>query len=269
MIHTAREGADPTISRVLVSLHDACHSRRTGSQLHAIAGPLSFDLREGELLSIVGPEGSGKTTLIKMIAGLLKVTAGEIRFDPADAERVQRSMGLAFEQPSLLPWRTAMQNILLQAELRGLDREESRNRARRLMSWFGLTDYEDRRPHEIPAAAAPLISVCRAMVHDPPVLLMDEPFRSLNALTLEHVLDAFQRLWLETRSTVLLCTSNLHEAVFLADRVAVLSPGPGTILQILPVNLPRPRRFDKAMSPRIAEYCSLLRTLFRAQGVLP
>jgi len=121
----------------------------------------------------------------------------------------------------------------------------------------------------LPLGMAQLVSVCRALVHRPALLLLDEPFRMLDTLALEQILDAFQRLWLETKTTALLCTGNIQEAVLLSDRIAVMSQGPGRILQEYLIDLPRPRRMDRATTPLIAEYCSRIRTLFRAQGVLP
>ena len=252
-----------------IQIQDAYHTRVAGRETQTVVGPVSLDISGGEFLSIIAPPASGKTSLLKMIAGILPVTGGEIRIEGARIQPPERDFGLVLQQPALLGWRTVMQNILLQAELRGLDLVGSRNRARRLLAWFGLSRFEESRPDELPPGAAQLISVCRALVHCPALLLMDEPFRMLDTMALEQILDGFQRLWLETGTTALLCTGNIHEAVLLSDRVAVMSQRPGRILQVFSIDLPRPRRMDRATTPQIAEYCSRIRTLFRAQGVLP
>ena len=162
-----------------------------------------------------------------------------------------------------------MENVLLPAEMLSRDMEESKNRARRLLAWFGLSGFEGRHANDLPAGMANAVSVCRALVHNPSLLLMDEPFRTLDAFVHERILDGFQRLWAENKTTAILCTRDLHEAVLLSDRVIVLSAGPGRILEIISVDLPRPRRLDKAMTPRIADYCNRIRMVLRAQGTVP
>jgi NitT/TauT family transport system ATP-binding protein len=252
-----------------IRIDNARYARTDARGTQNILGPVSLDIHSGEFLSIVAPPASGKTTLVKLIAGVLSATAGEIRMSGKPRQEHSKGIGLVFSQPDLLGWRTVIQNILLQAELSGLDLEECRNRARRLLAWLGLSEFENSRPDEIPEGAGQLISLCRALIHNPSLLLMDEPFRMLDSLSLEKILDGFQRLWLEVGTTSLLCTGNMQEAILLSDRIAVMSPSPGRILQTFVVDLPRPRRFDKAMTPQIAEYCSRIRTLLRAHGVLP
>lgn len=269
-MHYVLDGAIQVPAAALrIQVQNACHVRMAGRETQTVVGPISMEIRGGEFLSIVAPPASGKTSLLRMIAGTLPVTGGEIRIMGARIQPPERDFGLVLQKPALLGWRTVMQNILLQAELRGLNLAESRNRARRLLAWFDLSKFEESRPHELPPGTAQLVSVCRALVHCPALLLLDEPFRMLNTLALEQILDAFQRLWLETKTTALLCTGNIQEAVLLSDRIAVMSQGPGRILQEYSIDLPRPRRMDRATTPLIAEYCSRIRTLFRAQGVLP
>ena len=252
-----------------LQIRNVYHARVIGREIRAVVGPVSLDIGGGEFLSIVGPAGCGKTTLLKMIAGIVPITNGEIRIAGTKLQPPSRDFGLAFEEPALLPWRTSMQNILLPAEMRGLDLLESSNRARRLVAWVGLSRFEQSKPDELPPGTAQAISICRALVHSPSLLLLDEPFRTLDPLSLEQMIDSLQRLWAETRTTAVLCTCNMHEAVLLSDRVALMSPGPGRILETISIDLPRPRRFDKAMAPQIAEYCNRIRNPFRAQGVLP
>ena len=252
-----------------ITVQDLSYWRDAGGEIRRQLGPVSFEIQNGELLTMVGPPGSGKTVLLKLLAGILQPSGGAILIEGKDYRPPVHDFGMVLDTPALLPWRTIMQNILLQAEIRGLRMEECRNRARRLLAWFGLSHLEDCRPHELPAGAAQCISVCRALVHTPSLLLMDQPFRTTESLILEKILDVFERFWVETRITTIFCISNLQEAVLLGDRVAVLSPGPGRILQILTIDLPRPRRLDRAMTPQITDYCNTIRTCLRAQGVLP
>ncbi len=252
-----------------IQIENAEYANGVGQELQMLVGPIHLEIKGGEFLSIVGPAASGKTTLLKMIAGILKPTSGEIRICGVDTQPPSRDFGLVLEDPALLPWRSSMQNILLQAEMRGLGLEESKNRARRLLAWLGLSRFEESKPHELPPGTAGAISLCRALIHSPSLLLMDEPFRTLDPLALEHRMDGFQRLWAEIGNSAALFTRNMQEAILLADRVAVLSPRPGHILECITIDLPRPRRLDKATTPVIAEYCYRIRTLFRAQGVLP
>ncbi len=252
-----------------LKIRNAWYAPDDGRLADRIVGPVSLEVASGEFVSVVGPASCGKTTLVRMIAGILPATEGEIRALRPDAHPRRSDLGLILQTPALLPWRTALQNILMQAEWSGLDLEQSRNRARRLMAWFGLSGWEGSRPYELHPVAARAVSICRALVHTPSLLLMDEPFRNLDALAGEQVLDGFQRLWAENQTTAVLCTCNMNEAVLLSDRVAVMSPRPGRILEVLPIDLPRPRRLDKATAPRIAEHCDRIRTSFRAHGILP
>jgi NitT/TauT family transport system ATP-binding protein len=255
--------------RPFVQLASAHHDRTLPAGVQHTVGPLSLDIQEGEFLSVIGPAGCGKTTLLKMIAGLLPLSGGTLSVAGAERKPPGCKFGLALHEPALLPWRTSLQNVLIQAEFQDLDPAESGHRARRLLAWFGLSDYENRRPHELPPGTSCAVSICRALVHNPSLLLLDDPFRSLDSLSLERMLDGFQRLWAEAGCTAFLCTCNMLEAILLSDRVAVMSNAPGRILDCLAIDLPRPRRLDKATAPQIAEYRSRIRMLFRAHGILP
>jgi NitT/TauT family transport system ATP-binding protein len=252
----------------LVQIRDLCHFRQDAPKPEPVLGPISITVASGEFVSLLGPVSCGKTSLLKLIAGILPVVRGEITVSDACLPG-QCGIGLVPERPALLPWRTSMDNILLQAEIDGLDMEESRRRARRLLAWFGLSSLEERRPHDLPPGAAPAVAICRAMAQNPALLLLDDPFRQLAPLMLETMLDGFQRLWMESCTTAILCTGNIQEAVLLSDRIAVLTASPGRILEVLAIDLPRPRRLDKAMTPQIVEYSNRIRTLFRSQGILP
>jgi NitT/TauT family transport system ATP-binding protein len=259
------------MATVPVDIHfeNARFTRLIGHERLTVVGPISMEIRSNEFVSVIGPAGCGKTTLLKMIAGILPVTDGAIRFGDSQTQPPGRYFALVLQHPALLPWRTVMQNIMIPAEICDLDRLESHNRARRYLAWLGLTQYEERWPRDLPIGAAHAIALCRAIIQSPSLLLMDAPFRTLDPLAWERMLDGFQRLWAETGKTAILFTGNMQEAVLLSDRVMLMSPPPGRIMECIPIDLPRPRRLDKAMAPLLAEYCGRIRTLCRAQGILP
>ncbi len=232
-------------------------------------GPVSLQVARDEFLSIVGPKGCGKSTLIRMIAGLVPVTSGKMEVAGFDPNVELPPFGVVFQYPTLFDWRTAMQNVLLQAELRGLDARRSEERAQHLLSMLGASGFASQRPRTLPPEIAQAVSICRALVHDPPILLLDDPFGMLDPLTRERLATDLQRLWLSSRKTVLLVTAHIREAIQLSDRVAVMSSAPGRIVETIAIDLPRPRRMDKATTPAIADYCNRVRTILQAQGVLP
>ncbi len=232
-----------------------------------VCGPFDLEVGSGEFLALLGPGGSGKSTLLRMIAGLLPLSSGEIRVGGRKVVSPQTEIGVVFEKPFLLEWRTALENVLLQAEIRGLDLHSSVDRARRLLVMLGLAGFERRKPRNLAPGMAVRVALCRALVHDPDLLLLDDPFHDLDPLEREQIASDLQRLGLTPGTTILLATHSPAEAVRLSDRVAVLSPG-GRIQQCLTIDLPRPRRFDKTTTPHITEYCSSIRTLLHAQGTL-
>jgi NitT/TauT family transport system ATP-binding protein len=251
-----------------IRISDVSHYSGAGANRKPVFGPISVDILKGEFFSILGPSLCGKTALLKMIAGLTAVETGEITHTELH-KGTRGGVGAVLQDPALLPWRTAMENILMTAEIQGLDPDESCLRARRLLAWFGLSQCEKRRTCDLPESSARAIAICRALAESPRLLLLDEPFGGLEPLAREKIADTFQRLWLESGTTTVLCTTNIQEAVMLSDRIAVLSARPARIIETLEIDLPRPRRLNKSMSPQITEYCSRIRTLFRAQGVLP
>lgn len=256
------------------------NSRRTHIQIkHAVktytskngdvgVGPFCIDISEREVVTLVGPGACGKTTLLKMIAGLIPATSGEIRIFESKVEAPRADIGLVLQEPFLLDWRTVMQNVLFPAEVRRLDMRESEVRARGLLASLGLAGYENSRPRQISRGNQQLVSICRALVHDPPLVLMDEPFAVLDPLAREQAIIELQRMWKNVSTTVVIATQNIAEAVQLSDRIAVLSEGRGQVLEILPIELPRPRRLDQRTTPLIAEYSNRVRTIFHAHGIL-
>ena len=228
---------------------------------------VTLDIRRSEFVAIVGPSGCGKTTLLKMVAGLVPYTAGEITVGGARVERPQTDVGIVFQESILLDWRDVLANVLLQVDIRRLDRATYEPVARHLLRATGLEGFEHKKPYELSGGMRQRVSICRALVHDPPLLLMDEPFGALDALTREQISMDIQRVWMEKRKTALHITHSIPEAVLLADRVVVMSPRPGRIVEIIEVDLPRPRRLDK-LPPRFNDYAGRIREIFKSKGVL-
>jgi NitT/TauT family transport system ATP-binding protein len=241
--------------------------RAPAGDVHALEG-VSFDVHEGEFLSVVGPSGCGKSTLVMLIAGLLPPTSGVITIGSTVVDRPQTNLGIVFQSPVLLAWRTALDNVLLQLEMRGLPTAAHCARARALLASVGLVGFEDRHPHELSGGMQQRVSICRALIHDPPLLLMDEPFGALDALTRDQLTLDIQRIWAGGQKTVIFITHSITEAVFLADRVLVMTPRPGRIDSIVEVDLPRPRRLAIREDPRFGAYTRRIHARFMAHGVL-
>ncbi len=202
----------------------------------------------GEFVSIVGPSGCGKSTLLKAVAGLVRPTSGSISLLGTPVTRPQQNIGFAFQRAALLEWRGVRKNILLQAEMRGMNRTEAAARADELIELTGLTGFEKALPHELSGGMQQRVALCRALLHAPPVLLMDEPFGALDALTREALNTELNRIWRETGTTILLVTHSIAEAVFLGTRVEVMSPRPGRLMRTLPVGLPAERDYAQVMT---------------------
>ncbi len=229
---------------------------------------VAFDVRAGEFVSLVGPSGCGKSTLAMIVAGLLPASGGQVIIDGRAVERPQTDLGIVFQNPVLLAWRTALDNVLLQLEMRGQPTAPHRERARALLASVGLDGFAERYPHELSGGMRQRVSICRALVHDPPLLLMDEPFGALDALTRDQMVLDLQHLWARGRKTVLFITHSITEAVLLSDRVLVMTPRPGTIDAVVAVDLPRPRRLAIREDPRFGAYTRAIHDRFLARGVL-
>lgn len=230
--------------------------------------PIDLSIREGEFVSVVGPSGCGKSTLLKLVAGLSPVTDGELLLAGRTISGPQTDVGIVFQSAVLLAWRTIIDNILLQAEMRNMNKTEARKKAEALMRMAGLEGFEKKYPWQLSGGMQQRASICRALLHDPQVLLMDEPFGALDAMTREKMNVELQRIWLESKKTVLLITHSIPEAVFLSDRVVVMSERPGSIAAIYNIDLPRPRNLSIMGDPKFAEYAKLIRKHFFAQGSL-
>jgi NitT/TauT family transport system ATP-binding protein len=229
---------------------------------------VDVDVRAGEFLAIVGPSGCGKSTLLRIVAGLALATEGDVRVDSRVVRAPQTNLGIVFQSPVLLDWRSALDNVLVQVELRGLDPRAYRERAIALLRQVGLGEFVDRLPYELSGGMRQRVAIARALIHDAPLLLMDEPFGALDALTREQMRVDLESLWLATRKTVVFITHSIDEAVLLADRVVVMSPRPGRIEQVIEPALARPRGLDARRSPAFDEASERITSIFLARGVL-
>ncbi|MFB6254250.1 MAG: ABC transporter ATP-binding protein [Halobacteriaceae archaeon] len=246
---TVRENADPTQMSQSSSIVSYSDIRKEYEDVVAIKD-INLDVEEGEFVTFVGPSGCGKTTLLHLTAGLLEPTQGTVTVDGTDVRSDQHKrhkLGLVFQEPVLLEWRTVLKNVMLPIEILREndvlteDKETYQERARDLIELVGLEGFEESYPQELSGGMQQRVAICRSLVYDPPVLLMDEPFGSLDAFTREHLNEELLRIWRETEKTVLFVTHNLEEAVFLSDKVVVLSSRPGQIMEIIDVDLERPR----------------------------
>ena len=228
----------------------------------------SLTIGSGEFVAIVGPSGCGKSTLLRLVAGLIPVSSGSITVLGRPVTAPLKDVGIVFQQPILLDWLTVIGNVLFQIDMRGLDVEAHRPRALDLLRQVGLADFADKRPYELSGGMKQRTAIARALVHEPPLLIMDEPFGALDALTREQMRLDLEQLWLRTRKTVVFITHSIDEAVLLADRVVIMSPRPGRIEQIIKVGIARPRGFTGRKNPRFHEINDAITEIFLVRGVL-
>lgn len=229
-------------------------------RIHALSD-ISLSVAEREFVTIVGPSGCGKSTLLKIVAGLLGATRGRVLLAGTPVDRPRQDIGIVFQNPVLLPWRTVLDNVLLPAEVQGLPRAPARARARELLSMVGLGGFENKYPMELSGGMQQRAAISRALVHDPNILLMDEPFGALDAMTREQMNLDLQRIWLEAGKTVILITHSIPEAVFLGDRVIVMSARPGKIARVVDVDIARPRSIDVMGEPDFGRMTGEIRRL--------
>jgi NitT/TauT family transport system ATP-binding protein len=242
------------------------YATRDGS-VRALAG-ISLRARPGEFLSVLGPSGCGKSTLLMIAAGLIRPSSGGVIVDGRPVDRARTDIGIVFQSPVLLEWRTALGNVMLQAEAKKLESRAARARACDLLRSVGLSGFEEKYPHELSGGMCQRVSLCRALIHDPPQLLMDEPFGALDALTRDQLNLDLQQICTERRVSVLFITHSVAEAVFLSDRIMVMTPRPGTVDRVIEVDLPRPRTLALRETPEFALYSRQILDLFLARGVL-
>ena len=238
---------------------------KDGSDIRALAD-INLDIQSAELISIVGPSGCGKTTLLKILAGILERSAGEVVMQGRPLRGPSRAIGVVFQTPVLLPWRTVLANVMVPVEVQRRDRTEFEARARQLIATVGLSGFETKYPHELSGGMQQRVGICRALVHDPSFLLMDEPFGALDAMTRDALNEELLRIWSASRKTILLVTHSIAEAVYLADRVVVMTPRPGRIVDIIFIDLPRPRTLAVQNTGEFGRFVARIRRHFSAAG---
>ena len=224
--------------------------------------------KDGEFVSIVGPSGCGKTTFLRIAAGLLSPTSGVVRIMGNVVHGTNPQVGIVFQTPVLLMWRTVLENILLQIEIRKLDKKHFLQKAKELIQLVGLKGFESHYPYQLSGGMQQRVSICRALIHDPPLLLMDEPFGALDAMTREQMNIELQRIWLKKKKTILFITHSLPEAVFLSDKVYVLSNRPCKVLQNYDINIPRHRDLNVMGDPEFIATLQKVRMTMDSQASL-
>lgn len=238
----------------------------TGEDIPALSS-VSLKIKQGEFVSLLGPSGCGKTTLMMIMAGLSAASKGEVRIEGKRITDPYTDIGIVFQNAELLEWRTALQNIMLQMEIRKLDIDTYIPIAKQLLSQVGLAGFEDRYPDELSGGMKQRVALCRALVHDPDILLMDEPFGALDAMTRDQMNMDLQRIWLEKRKTAILVTHSIDEAVFLSDRVVVMTSRPASVAEDITIDLPRPRKLSVRDSSEFNAYTGHIRAMFKDLGV--
>lgn len=223
----------------------------------------------GEFVSVVGPSGCGKSTLLKIISGLLPQTSGTVLVNGKPVKGPLPSIGIVFQSPLLMPWRNILDNVLVQIDMRNLRRADYWDKARALLKMVGLSSFEDAYPFQLSGGMQQRVGICRALVHAPQLLIMDEPFGALDAMTREQMMAELQRIWMDQKTTILFITHSLSEAIFLSDRVLVMGPRPGKVIGEFKIDIPRPRRVRDERSPIFADYADRVRTCLEASGALP
>jgi len=239
----------------LIQLQNVRKTYRTRDKEVLAVSDVTMDVAEGEFISLVGPSGCGKTTVLKILAGLLQADDGivqigsdEVPFDPG------RDVGMVFQQALLLKWRRIVDNVLLPAEILGLPMKASRERARDLLDMVGLSGFADHYPYELSGGMQQRASIARALIHDPKLVLMDEPFGALDALTREKMNLEMLRIWQESRKTIVFVTHSIQEAVLLGSHCAVLTAGPARMAALFPIELPYPRTLEMKTGERFGAY---------------
>jgi NitT/TauT family transport system ATP-binding protein len=266
----ARSPAPPATATTPTAVHIEATkvSKQYGAKGVLALDQVSLSIREGEFLSILGPSGCGKSTFLRCVAGLERPTGGEIRVHGETVRKPPANMGVVFQRDVLLEWRSILDNLFLQVDFRGEPRSRYMDRAHELLDLFGLKGFEKAFPAQLSGGMRQRAAICRALLANPDLLLMDEPFGALDALTRDQMNLELQKIWSASRRTILFVTHSIGEAVFLSDRVVVMSPRPGRIAMTLTIDLPRPRRMMVREMPDFAHYCGQIRALFGDMGLL-
>jgi NitT/TauT family transport system ATP-binding protein len=244
-----------------IDIKDVHKTYRSGGRTTAALVDVNLSLRQNEFVTLVGPSGCGKSTLLKIIGALVKPSRGVVTYDGQTINRPQRNVGIAFQEPALLPWRSVIENILLSAEILGLDMADARRYARELIALASLEGFENHDPHELSGGMQHRVAICRALITRPSILLMDEPFAALDAMTREDLALELLRIWDRDKKTVVFVTHGITEAILLADRVVAMSARPGRIAKVINVELPRPRTIDMEFTAQFKAYSDEIRSV--------
>jgi NitT/TauT family transport system ATP-binding protein len=261
-----RAASSANKTRPVIEMTGVAKTYRTRDGETPSLRPINFVIHDGEFVVVVGPSGCGKTTLLKMIAGLLPPSAGEIRVEGRVVTQPHSDVGIVFQTAMLLPWRDVFRNVMMPVEVKNLPRAEYQARAMALLKMVGLEGFEHKYPWQLSGGMQQRAAICRALVHDPKIILMDEPFGALDAMTRERMNGELQRIQMETRKTALLITHSIPEAVFLADRVVVMTERPGAIAAIYDVPIPKPRRLEVIGDPIFLELTRTIRRHFNTES---
>ena len=253
----------------LIAVEEVSRVFTGGARSVTALDKVTFEIQAGNFVSIVGPSGCGKSTLLKIISGLLPASSGVLSVNGRRVDEPLENVGMVFQAPVLLKWRSVLGNILLPVEFAKLDVGSYLEPARALVKLVGLEGFEEMYPHELSGGMQQRASLCRALVTDPQLLLMDEPFGALDAMTRDELDLELLRIWEERKKTVLFVTHSIQEAVFLSDHVFVMSARPGRLLQKLPIDLPRPRTMEMMSSAKFGEYTLKIRGLLVSAGGTP
>jgi NitT/TauT family transport system ATP-binding protein len=260
-----RESDGPSHALICIAGLSKRFASRSGEVVTALSD-VKLDIGDNEFISVVGPSGCGKTTLLRILAGLERASSGSVHSGGELVTGPRPDAGVVFQQAVLLPWNNVLSNIMLPAQLKGDASAATVARAERLLDFMGLKDFARKYPFELSGGMQQRVSICRALMRDPKVLLMDEPFGALDAMTRESMNMELMRLWSEERKTVIFITHSIPEAVLLGDRVVVMSPRPGRISEIVPIDIDRPRSLKTMGTPRFGELCDHIRGIFGAEG---
>jgi len=253
---------------VLIELKGVSKIYGTGGEAVHAFGPVDLSVGEGRFISFLGPSGCGKSTLLLMIAGLLEASAGSIRVNGTDVTGPRTDIGIMFQDSTLVPWRTVRRNVELQLEMRGISVADFRERVNTILRSVHLEDFSERLPFELSGGMQQRAAFCQAMIHEPKIVLLDEPLGKLDAMTREHIRADLQGLWMRSRPTVVFVTHSIEEAVQLSTEVAVITPRPGRIETVIPIELPFPRDLGVKSSPAFIRHVHDIQEIFHGYGVL-
>jgi len=259
--------ANKSTSFIAISGLSKTFATLQGDRIEALID-INVAISAGSFATIVGPSGCGKSTLLRILAGLIPASAGSVEIAGQKVAGPRKDIGMVFQSSILLPWRTVLDNVMLPAEILGIPRDRARSRAQELLRMVHLEGFDNKYPQELSGGMQQRASIARALLHDPAILLMDEPFGALDAMTREQMNLELQRIWQESGKTVILVTHSIPEAVFLGDDVLVMTPRPGRLAQVLPVALPRPRGLDGMATPEFGALTREIRLLLQQKGTL-